>query len=148
VQLVRSGIPTTKQVPLHSRHLQADRFVDGYIPAGTGRNPVEVYYERFCVNLDRARLTTIQEDDLARLCPDLDRLRETVIAYSQTSYRPGNIKLILDWYREGIPGKPQRGTCNVNGAAKPSKLEANLAAVDEVFAMIERNQIHIGGKPA
>jgi hypothetical protein len=97
--------PAAKLVMHESPHLQAGRFVNGYIPQGSGRNAVEVYYERFSINQDEARLNTIDEDDLTRLCPDLDRLRDVVVAYSRTPFRLGNVQLILDWYRDGIPDK-------------------------------------------
>lgn len=97
--------PASKTVRHTSPHLQAGRFVAGYIPQGTGRNAVEVYYERFSINQDEARLNAIAEDDLTRLCPDLDTLREVVTAYSRTPFRLGNVQLILDWYRDGIPDK-------------------------------------------
>ena len=82
--------------------------IGGHIALGTGQNAVQVYYERFRPDLDR--LTDVQEDDLIRNCPDLAKLREVVIAYSQAGYRSCNVKLILDWYRNGIPqhNKPDR----------------------------------------
>lgn len=97
--------PATKTLHYKSPHLDPRHFVGGYIPTGTGANPVEVYYERFSINQDAARLNAIKEDDLARLCPDLDKLREVVTAYSQTTFQLGNVRLILDWYRDGIPEK-------------------------------------------
>ena len=74
-----------------------------------GANAVQVYYERFRYDHPDARLTAPQEDDLVRICTDLGRLREVIVAYSQTNYRPGNIRLILDWYARGVPERPQGG---------------------------------------
>lgn len=93
-----------KTVVFKSPYVDKHRFCDtGYIAAGTGQTAVEVYYERFDVRQTSARLNAVKEDDLMRLCPDLDKLRDVVTAYSRTSYQPGNLKLILDWYRDGIP---------------------------------------------
>ena len=75
----------------------------GHVPDGEGANGVQVYYERFHYSDPDAHLTRPKEDDLIRLCPDLDRLREVVTEYSRTGYRAGNVKLILDWYRDGVP---------------------------------------------
>lgn len=76
----------------------------GYVPRGTGENPVQVYYERFSPGSEHERLTAPQEDDLARLCPDLDRLRNVVTAYANSGFKNArNVQLILDWYRQGIP---------------------------------------------
>jgi SOS-response transcriptional repressor LexA len=101
-----------KTVRVQSPYLtDARRFVGGYIPAGQGLNPVEVYYERFSINNDRERLTAPLEDDLARNCPELERLREVITAYGRRrNYAPGNIQLILDWYRSGIPNGNQRAS--------------------------------------
>lgn len=94
-----------------SPHFSENDFNDnGFVPPGSGQNAVQVYYERADIRQDRARLTVIQEDDLVRICTDLSRLREVMIAYSRTNYRPGNVKLILDWYHQGIPEKHQHET--------------------------------------
>lgn len=98
-------LPAAKVLHYKSPYLVPNRFVDNRIPAGTGINAVEIYYERFSINQDGARLSAIKEDDLVACCKDLDKLREVVTAYSQTTYQPGNVKLILDWYRDGIPNK-------------------------------------------
>lgn len=84
------------------------RLPGGYVAAGQGANPVQVYYERFNYGDPTARLNRPQEDDLARFCPNLDTLREVITAYSRTNYRPGNIQLILDWYRNGVPSNERR----------------------------------------
>jgi len=90
------------------------RLPGGYVPAGTGVNPVQVYYERFHFSDPDAHLNRPQEDDLARLCPDLDRLREVITAYSRTNYRRGNVQLILDWYRNGAPQQGAAGSRQSN----------------------------------
>ena len=100
--------PAAKQVPA-SRYLPKGlHLTGGHIAPGAGQNAVQVYYERFRPDTDR--LTCPQEDDLVSGCPDLAKLREVVIAYSQSGYRSCNVKLILDWYRNGIPqhNKPDR----------------------------------------
>jgi hypothetical protein len=93
-----------KVLAVDSPHLPRGlRLPGGYMPQGMGMNPVQVYYERFSIGDQAARLTRPQEDDLCRLCPDLGKLRSVVEAYSRTGFRPGNVQLILDWYRDGIP---------------------------------------------
>jgi hypothetical protein len=103
------------------------RLPGGFLPAGTGQNPVQVYYERFPIQDRAARLTPMQEADLVEHCPDLQRLREVITAYSRTTYKPGNIGLILDWYAEGVPNRHEtRGPNGSNSrgtgpnAARPS----------------------------
>ena len=93
----------------------------GYVPAGMGANAVQVYYERFRYDNPDARLTAPQEDDLVRICTDLGRLREVIVAYSQTNYRPGNIRLILDWYARGVPERPQGGANAVTQHSQPGR---------------------------
>ena len=93
----------------------------GYVPAGMGANAVQVYYERFRYDHPDARLTAPQEDDLVRICTDLGRLREVIVAYSQTNYRPGNIRLILDWYARGVPERPQGGANAVTQHSQPGR---------------------------
>jgi hypothetical protein len=75
----------------------------GFVVPGTGQNAVQIYYERFPIQSRFARLTPPQEDDLVEHCPDLERLREVIVAYSRTTYKPGNVQLMLDWYDKGIP---------------------------------------------
>lgn len=77
------------------------RLPGGYVPAGTGQNAVQVYYERFRYDDPDARLKSVQEQDLVNLCPDLVRLRQVIVEYSQAGHRPRNVKLILDWYNQG-----------------------------------------------
>lgn len=89
----------------------------GHVPAGAGENAVQVYYERFHYSDPEAHLTRPKEDDLIRLCPDLDRLREVVTEYSRTNYRAGNVKLILDWYRDGVPARQANTNGGTNGNA-------------------------------
>lgn len=103
---IRSGVPGAKSVRITSPYLAgAPVNADGYIPAGMGENAIQVYYERFKITQNDARLSAPQEDDLVRLCPDLPRLRDVVAAYERSGYRLGNVQLILDWYRSGIPTK-------------------------------------------
>lgn len=101
VRVVQSGIRGAKKLTLHSPYLKKSKFVNGFIPPGKGKNAVEVYYERFQINLDDWRLTDPLEDDLVASCKDLELLREVVVAYHQSNFKtPRNIKLILDWYKD------------------------------------------------
>lgn len=118
-KIVSSGVNGAKPRRIDSPYLKGSKFVNGYIPPGTGRNAVEVYYERFPINLDKWRLSDPQEDDLVTGCKDLKLLREVVTAYDQANYeKPRNLKLIMDWYRE-----PQRFRNNHNGNHKGSNTE-------------------------
>lgn len=112
--VIPSSQPTNTQIRYKSPHFSASDFVNGYVPLGAGVNAVQVYYERFCINQNDARLTPIKEDDLVRQCKDLDRLREVVTAYSQTNYKHGNVRLILDWYRDGVPNNSRKDNRNGN----------------------------------
>lgn len=105
--------PASKTLHFRSPYLEPRHFVNGYVPPGAGANAVEVYYERFSINQDEARLNAIDEDDLTRHCPDLDRLREVVIAYSRTPFRLGNVGLILDWYKD--PSRFRKDYATHNG---------------------------------
>ena len=112
----------TKVVKSRSPHMPRGlQLPMGYVPAGMATNAVQVYYERFRYDDPAARLSAPQEDDLVRICKDLPRLREVVTAYSQTNYRPGNVRLILDWYATGVPQRVQgatHGATTNNGAAE------------------------------
>lgn len=112
----------------------------GYVAAGTGTNAVQVYYERFRIDKPDERLNMPQCDDLARVCTDLDRLREVIIAYSRAGYKPRNINLILDWYRDGVPDKrnnrsARNGTYSRNGrrAEQPAPEPKPTVVVDAAF---------------
>jgi hypothetical protein len=85
-----------------SPHLDPRKFKNGFVVAGEGATAVEVYYERFAIGDDKARLSAPLEDDLIAHCPDLDRLRSVIEAYSRTAYKPRNMQLIFDWYAKGI----------------------------------------------
>ena len=115
--------PPTKVVKSRSPHMPRGlQLPMGHVPAGTGSNAVQVYYERFRYDDPAARLSAPQEDDLVRICTDLGRLREVITAYSQTNYRPGNVRLILDWYAAGVPQRVQgaNGATTNNGATQRS----------------------------
>lgn len=88
----------------------------GFVPAGTGTNAVQVYYERFQAVDVNQRLNMPQQDDLAATCTDLDKLREVVIAYSRAGYKPRNINLILDWYKDGVPDRSHKNRSAQNGS--------------------------------
>lgn len=130
--------PARKVVHYKSPHLDPRHFVNGYIPPGAGVNAVEVYYERFSINQDAARLNAIKEDDLSRLCPDLDKLRSVIVAYSRTTFQPGNVQLILDWYSGGIPEKhkPPGQSSNTNGAMSEAKRNALITRAKTAQANI------------
>jgi hypothetical protein len=112
-----SHAQATKEVEHKSPHVDARKFAGGFIPPGAGTTAVEVYYERFDIRKDAARLNAIQEDDLVRNCPDLGVLRGVVTAYSQMPYKPGNLRLMLDWYRDGVP--VHAGSAPGNGTGPP-----------------------------
>ncbi len=111
--------PRTIKAPPSPHMPKGLRLPGGYIPAGEGQNPVQVYYERFRFDNPEARLSAPQEDDLVRMCPDLSKLRQVVIAYSQAGHRPRNVKLILDWYANGCPAAPGAAGKSAAAAAKP-----------------------------
>lgn len=136
----RATPPTNRRiVVVKSPYIVPDRFTDGYVQPGAGRNAVEVYYERFSINLDAARLTARKEDDLVRLCPDLDRLRAIVTEYSRTNYKPGRVDLILDWYRDGppsqrkaaLPSQPTFGLQRQNGDNYAAAIQTSAPAAEE-----------------
>lgn len=116
----------------------------GYVPAGQGANAVQVYYERFHFSDPDAHLSMPQEDDLIRLCPDLDRLREVVVAYSRTGFKRGNINLILDWYRDGVPARQANTNGGSNGNGKTTekfsvaggRAPADSGATDDYYTRI------------
>lgn len=114
---------------ISSPHLDPRHFVNGRIPPGKGTTAVEVYYERFDIRQDAARLSPMLEDDLVRNCKDLEKLRKVVIAYSQhQNYRVGNVALILDWYRDGIPKKDNAPSSNgVHKNGTPTNRDTVLA---------------------
>lgn len=99
-------------------------FTNGRIPAGTGKNAIQVYYERHSINNDKTRLDAPLEDDLKHIT-DLDRWRDVVKAWHQAGYNPTGVGGMLDWYRDGIPARGHKpGTTYANGAAKPATATA------------------------
>lgn len=126
-QLVRSRQPASRTLRITSPYLKGAHFENGYIPEGAGQNAVQVYYERFCINETAAILSDVQEDDLVRLCPDLDRLRAVVTAYSRTNYRRGNVQIIIDGYNGRGSCAPRKDTHHANRWQRG----AELAARDE-----------------
>lgn len=111
----------------HSPYLDARRFVNGFIPPGTGRNAVEVYYERFEIESNDWRLTEPLEDDLVLACKDLNLLREVVIAYDQANFvKPRNVRLILDWYQH--PERFREGRNGNYGTSNPTDYQPPAAA--------------------
>lgn len=119
-----SSKPTSKPKPPTSPRCDGRKFRGGYIPAGAGTTPVEVYYESFSIS--EAKLSAPNEDDLTRECTDLDRLRSVLTAYRRSNYRKGNVQLILDWYRDGVPafgGAPAKKG-QVNATSRQSATQA------------------------
>lgn len=119
-----SSKPTSKPKPPTSPRCDGRKFQGGYIPAGAGTTPVEVYYESFSIS--EAKLSAPNEDDLTRECTDLDRLRSVLTAYRRSNYRKGNVQLILDWYRDGVPafgGAPAKKG-QVNATSRQSATQA------------------------
>lgn len=94
----RSAVTVPSDSPFMPKGM---RLPGGYVPAGSGQNAVQVYYERFRYDDPDARLKAVQEQDLVNLCTDLVRLRQVIVEYSQAGHRPRNVKLILDWYNQG-----------------------------------------------
>lgn len=110
----------------------------GYVPPGKGTTAVEVYYERFDICHNDERLTSPMEDDLIRHCPDLERLREAITAYSRAGFKTlRNIKLILDWYRE--PSRYQRDnpTSVLAGNGRVSPADKSQANANELRVMLK-----------
>jgi len=97
------GTPPGRSLHFKSEFMPKGSWKGKSIPAGTGQNAVQVYYERFPVAEDTL-LSEPQQDDLVKTCTDLNRLREVVTAYERRNYpNRRNVQLILDWYRDGIP---------------------------------------------
>lgn len=148
-QVLRGSISSKKPpVIVDSPYLKSAPFSqEGYIPAGKGMNPVQVYYERFSIRSDAARLTAPLEDDLIKCCPDLDKLRAVVETYSRhLSYKPGNIQLIVDWYRSGGPpprqdvtsqGRREFGILSKESANGQPTSSSNTVSPDEAAAIRE-----------
>ena len=113
-RIVEAPVRATKLPKLDTPHVTQQINADGYLPAGSGKTAVEVYAERFSLTNPETRLTMPLQDDLVRDCPDLERLRAVLVAYSQTSYKPRNMKLILDWYRTGVPAHKQQQGATAN----------------------------------
>jgi len=101
-----------------SPHYDGREFRNGRIPAGQGKNAVQVYYERHSIRNSKTQLDAPVEDDLAKAVSDLDRWREVVVAWHQAGHNPSNIKGMLDWYRE--PSRYQAPTTYANGHSKPA----------------------------
>lgn len=140
--LIKSEQPTNKTITVVSAHLDARRFVNGYIPTGAGQNAVEVYYERFAINNADHRLSHPLEDDLIHYCPDLPRLRAVIEAYSRhKNYRSGNIQLILDWYANGVPGAPDKQNSGYTNNRPLSKGELTSQAFAEIQAMLDKEAV-------
>lgn len=113
-----AGRVASKPAPASPR-FDGRKFVMGLIPADTGTTPVEVYYESFSIQTDATRLTALDEDDLTKACPDLDRLRAVCVEYRRSSYRKGDLQLILDWYRDPSRLPSNRHRTHTNGS-KPA----------------------------
>lgn len=114
---VPPGPPPRRPKPATGK-VDGRKFVGGYIPAGTGANALEVFYERH--NISEARLSAPKEDDLLAAITDLERWRTVVIAWHQSDYKPTNIKGQLDWYHNGIPEQYKRKEqSNEHHAATP-----------------------------
>ncbi len=136
-RIVEAPARATKLPKLDTPHVTQQINADGYLPAGSGKTAVEVYAERFSLTNPETRLTMPLQDDLVRDCPDLERLRAVLVAYSQTSYKPRNMKLILDWYKSGVPAHKQQGaTANATISrpvtAQPGTGQGNLGKAARV----------------
>lgn len=119
------GAATQAQLQRWAPQVEPRKFVRGYIPAGKGETPTEIWYESFSVTDAATRLTAPDQDDL-RACTDLAKLRTIITTFRQCDFhRKRNIRLILDWYRDGIPekyrGKEQSTHANQSTAPAPAE---------------------------
>lgn len=86
-----------------SPHVKAKLDADGYIAAGQGKTPVEIWYERNSVYDGEVKLTKPQEDDLMKFNGH-PHFRDVIIAYDESGFKNRrNLKLVKDWLRDGIP---------------------------------------------
>lgn len=106
-----------------SPYLDPRRFANGYIPPGTGLNPVEVFYERHSIR--EYKLSAPLEDDIARAVTDLDLWRKTVSEWQQHGYKPLNINGQLEWYLNGGKGNAGNGY-STNGTPRGGKSEFGI----------------------
>lgn len=99
--------PTPTRIKESNRYFQrGDVLPEGRWPdKATADNPVKLYYCYWSMSNRDERLTAPQADDLAKMCPDLKRLDDVLLAYSRTPYRARNLNLVFDWYLNGVPGK-------------------------------------------
>lgn len=106
------------KVPLpDSPHYDGREFKNGRIPAGQGKNAVQVYYERHSIRDAKTQLTAPLETDIHTVVSDLDRWRAVVTAWHQAGHNPLNIGGMLDWYRDPSRLPSNRHT---NGHSKPA----------------------------
>lgn len=128
--------PVAKPPRPVSPYIDASKWTeDGRIPVGTGATAVEVYYEGFSADENATRLNALDEDDLKRHCPDLERLRKAIEAYRRRkNYQKGNIQLILDWYDD--PSKYTKKGVTTNGATSQPAAISDPAAKYSQYAHI------------
>ena len=99
--------PKPTRIKESNRYFQrGDVLPEGRWPdKATADNPVKLYYCYWSMSNRDERLTAPQADDLAKMCPDLKRLDDVLLAYSRTPYRARNLNLVFDWYLNGVPEK-------------------------------------------
>jgi len=99
--------PKPTRIKESNRYFQrGDVLPEGRWPdKATADNPVKLYYCYWSMSSRDERLTAPQADDLAKMCPDLKRLDDVLLAYSRTPFRPRNLNLVFDWYLNGVPDK-------------------------------------------
>ena len=104
--------PRRNRPTFKSPHVTAALNAAGYVAAGQGSNPVEIYYERFSAYQPDERLSAPQEYDLMTLAGNAG-VRPAIEAYGRTGYKPRNVALIIEWTLDPSKYK-QRGTSNGN----------------------------------
>lgn len=109
-----------------SNNIDPRSLVNGRIPSGAGKTPVEVYYERHSATDKETTLTAPLEDDLMAAVTDLDKWRMVVTAWHQAGYKPKNVNGQLEWYRNGVPKQP------VNGQSSQLKQEPAYKRVKQL----------------
>jgi len=122
---------------------------DGYVEAGAGTSPVEVYYE-FVRPKDWILSKSVREQ-LVDEVTDLDRWRWTMRQCALRGFRSNNIldrlKCYHHGFRDGVtfenPDSQNRDSQYGQQQAPMTNVERNLQAVENVFARIEQEGIEV-----
>lgn len=84
-----------------TKYADLRKLINGRIPEGTGKTPVEVFYEVWSTKEES--LTNYKRDEMTRIATDLILWRQVVKAWALKYKSSHNIEGMLDWYRNGIP---------------------------------------------